>query len=328
MSKVLSGMASAAVALLASTGVVQAQVVLNLAHTYRAESPEGRATTAAAEHFAACTDGTAEIRIFTDGQQGDESALNEQIKFGAVDLIETGLLFASAQYPRLGINALPYLFRDKEHAVAYQSSEVAQRLIEEWNEATGLRMLSFGYHGAFNISSNTAIESVADVKDLKIRTPPTPLFQAFPRSIGANPTPIPFGDVYMSLQQGVADGSLDNLSVTYDNKLYEVQDYVAVTEHLMEFIALVASPMAIAKLDEAQQACLHEAARVFADVEAKGNMEYEDQLPELMEAEGMISFTYPDKDEFRAASQSGAEELINSQPGWSRELVDEIQAIR
>jgi len=317
---------AAAVALTAMP--VEAKTVLKLGHGYELINAHHVATVAAAEHMGACTNGGVTIEIYPASQLGTEAAMNDQVKFGGIDITETGLLWASRDYSPIGVNALPYLFRDRQHAVAYQKSDVAKELIAGYNQKTGLQMLSFGYHGVFNVSSKgKPINSVADMAGVKVRVPDTPLFLAFPRAVGANPTPIPFAEVYMGLQQGVADASVNPLPVTFSHKLYEVQDYVALTEHLYEFIAFVVSGRTWQRLAGSERTCLQEAANIFADRSAELNVEAENSLRKKMEGEGMIRFTEPDKEEFRKATENVARDLM-AQYNWPQELVDRIRAIR
>lgn len=304
-----------------------AQTVLRLSHGYELENPHHLASIDAAAHMEACTEGGVRIDIYPASQLGTEAAMNDQVKFGGIDIIQTGLSWAMNDYAPIGVTTLPYLFRDRHHAHAYQQSDVIQELMEGYNEATGLHMLAVGYHGAFNLSSRgSPVNGLDDVQGLKVRVPDTAIFLAFPRAIGANPTPIPFAEVYMGLQQGVADASVNPLPVTYSHKLYEVQDYVALTEHLLEFIAWIVSGPAWDRLDEAERACMREAAEIFAEGSAEGNIELENTLRERMTADGLIAFTTPDKDPFVEATESARQELM-AQYDWPDELVERIRAI-
>jgi tripartite ATP-independent transporter DctP family solute receptor len=315
-------------AALLTTAAASAETVLRLSHGYELTNPHHIATVAAAEHVQTCTNGSVRIDIYPASQLGNEAAMNDQVKFGGIDIIQTGLLWASRDHPPIGVNALPYLFRDRQHAAAYQKSDVMKELMDGYNQATGLHMLAVGYHGAFNVSSRgKPINGLADLQGMKVRVPDTALFMAFPRSVGANPTPIPFAEVYLGLQQGVADASVNPLPVTYSHKLYEVQDYVALTEHLVEFIAWVVSDPAWQQLDEAERACLQEGADIFAELSAEGNIEMENTLRERMSAEGLIEFTTPDKAEFIEATENARRELM-AEYGWSDELVERIRSIQ
>ncbi|MEZ5864598.1 MAG: TRAP transporter substrate-binding protein DctP [Geminicoccaceae bacterium] len=143
MSKVKSthhGQVSALVLALAGTallGAPAAATEFKLGHVYEASHPIHTAAVAAAEQFAACTDGAHTIQVYPASQLGKETALNEQIQFGGVDMILTGQIFASSNYPALAIGAAPYIFRDRDHALAYRDSDVFKDLMAGWSEATG-----------------------------------------------------------------------------------------------------------------------------------------------------------------------------------------------
>lgn len=308
-------------------GTASAQTTLRMAHSFQLQHPHHLASVAMAEHVAECTGGAVTIDIYPANQLGNEAALNEQVRVGGIDLIQTGFQWAVNSYEPIGVPTLPFLFRDREHAIAFQRSEIMRELIDGFNEATGLHMLAAGYHGAFNISSRgQRIETLEDAAGMRIRAPDTPLFMAFPPAIGAVAVPIPFAELYLALQQGVAQGSLNPITNTYAQGFWEVQDYVALTEHLVDYVPIIASSRAWGRLDEAQQACLQEGADIFAEESAVRNFELENELHVRMEAEGMVEITRPDKDAFVEATEELRQQLM-AQFGWSEEIVERIRAI-
>jgi tripartite ATP-independent transporter DctP family solute receptor len=291
-------------------GGAQAQQALKLGHVYETEHPMHTAALDAAEQVKACTGGEITLEVYPASQLGKETALNEQIRFGGVDIIFTGQNFAAGAYPALAIGAAPYIFKDRDQALRYRTSDVFKELWQGWDEATGQHILSAAYFGAFNVSSNDPIVDPADMQGMKVRVPDAPLYMAFPEAVGANPTPVAFAEVYLALQQGVVSASVNPLPVTYAKKFYEVQEYVALTNHLIEYVLWVVGDHVWSGLSEDQQGCLQEAADDFGERASALVVEQEDSLRDKMTAEGKIQFTDPDVDAFIKATEGARQRLV------------------
>lgn len=304
----------------------QAETVLKLGHVYETEHPMHTAALDAALHMKECTGGEILIEVFPASQLGKETALNEQIRFGGVDIIFTGQNFAAGAYPALAIGAAPYIFRDRDQALRYRTSDVFKELWQGWEEATGQHINAAAYFGAFNVSSNDPIRTPDDMKGMKVRVPDAPLYMAFPEAAGANPTPVAFAEVYLALQQGVVSASVNPLPVTYAKKFYEVQDYVALTNHLIEYVLWVTGDHVWSALTGEQQACLQETAERFGDASSALVVEQEDSLRAKMTAEGMIEFTDPDVDAFIEVTEGARQKLVD-ELGVSADTVARIKAL-
>lgn len=301
---------------------------LKLGHVYETEHPIHKAAEAAAAEFAKCTGGSQTMKVYPASQLGKETALNEQIRFGGVDIILTGQIFASANYPALAIGAAPYIFRDRDHALAYRTSDVFKDLMAGWSKETGQHMHGAAYFGAFQVGSKEKpVNSAADMKGLKIRVPDSPFYKAFPEAVGANPTPIAFAEVYLALQQGVVQATVNPIPVIYAKKFYEVLDYVAVTNHLVEYVLWVTGGHIWSGLSDTEKGCLQKASDDFGAMSTAEVAEQEDSLQKLMTDKGWLKFTYPDATEFQAVSAPIVEAGIKD-GRWTQEIVDRIKAIK
>jgi tripartite ATP-independent transporter DctP family solute receptor len=290
---------AAALAVTAVSGVAARE--LKLGHTYETTHPMHLAAVAAADSFAACTAQEHKIEIYPASQLGTENAMNEQVRFGGIDIILTGQVFASQAYPPLAIGAAPFIFNDLDHALRYMRSDVFHELWDGWNQASGATIMSAGLFGAFNITSNTPIEKPEDMKGLKVRVPDSPVYLAFPKAVGANPTPIPLHEVYLALQQGVVSASANPLHMTYATKFYEVQEYANMTGHMMEYILWVSAQSMIQSLSPEHQECLQKAADLFGEQSTDAIVSQEATLRAEMTEKGLINFVSPDIPAFQAA---------------------------
>ncbi len=297
-----------------------------LGHVYDVAHPMHRAAVEAADAFKACTQGRHTIAVYPSSQLGSENALNEQVRFGGADIIFTGQIFASGAYKPLAIGAAPFIFKDVDQALRYRTSDTFKELWKGWEKATGQHILSAGYFGAFNVTSNTPVEKPEDMKGLKIRVPDSPMYLAFPRAVGANPTPVALAEVYLALQQGVVTASSNPLPITNAFKFYEVQKYVNPTAHMIEFVFWVAGDRMMKALNDTDKACMQKAAEIFADRSTAMILDAEKNLRASMEEKKLIGFTKPDIPAFQAAVAPTVDQLAK-ELGVSPELLAKIKSL-
>ena len=328
MIKRKSLMSASVVALAAglAAGAADAQQVLRLGHVYDPAHPMHLAAVEAAESFAACTGDSHRIEVFPASQLGSENALNEQIRFGGVDIVFTGQIFASSSHPPLAIGAAPYIFASRDQALRYRTSDIFAGLWEGWNAATGQHILAAGYFGSFNVSSNAPIVTPADMAGMRVRVPDSPIYMAFPLAVGANPTPVAFAEVYLALQQGLVTGSVNPLPVTNSMRFYEVQDYVALTGHLVEYVLWIVGDHVWSGMSDEARACMTDAAVAFGDASTAAIVAQEDSLRVSMAAEGKLQFTEPDIAAFQAATADAVNDMAR-ELGVSAELLAAIQGL-
>jgi len=230
------------------------------------------------------SEGSMTATVYPDGQLGGdvdttESLLNGEI--AAVTLQPSAVVtfvpeFAAFDYP----NLFSGYTKDQIHRAL--SGEFFG-LIQDAAEAKGLKVLSFAQGASFReMSSNKPINSVADFKGIKIRTLENPNHMSYWRALGASPTPLAWSEVYLSLQQGVVDAQENGYEVVLNGTLYEVQNYVINTDHILMVNVLMFSPRIYDSLTPEQQEIIDEAARTAAattnDKMEASNIELRDAL--------------------------------------------------
>ena len=211
---------------------------------------------------------TVEVKVFPASQLGQTREVIEAMRLGSGAAGTTG---GPAEYAsfvrRLGVLGLPFLWKSYEHALAVLDGPVGKELDQDMEKA-GFKTLawavSWGYRNV--ITSKKEVKQAADLKGLKIRTIPTKVFVAAINSMGANATPMNFGEIYTSLQSGVLDGYEHTAATTISFKMYEVACCMALTKHLMDPTFLVFSLAEWKKLSPAVQAALQKAANEAAKV--------------------------------------------------------------
>jgi tripartite ATP-independent transporter DctP family solute receptor len=206
--------------------------------------------------------GTVEVKVFPASQLGQTREVIEAMRLGSGAAGTTG---GPAEYAsfvkRLGVLGLPFEWKSYEHALRVLDGPVGKELEQDMEKA-GFKVLawatSWGYRNV--ITSRKEVKQASDLKGLKIRTIPTKVFVAAVNSMGANATPMNFGEIYTSLQSGVLDGYEHTAATTISFKMYEVACCMALTRHLMDPTFLVFSLPEWKKLSPAEQAALQKAA--------------------------------------------------------------------
>ena len=308
-------------ALMASN--VFAQEIIRFGHVYEASTPYHAAALRAAELLEKATEGRVTMNVFPASQLGKESALNEALGLGTVDVIYTGVAFLGQSYGPISISDNPFTLRSYDHWKAYVASDLFAELSSEYNKVTGNTIAAMTYYGSRHVTSNKPILKPEDMKGLKIRTPNAPAYQMFPKATGANPTPMAFAEVYLALQQGVVDAQENPLPTIKFKKFHEVQSNINLTGHITNSLALVVSPITMSKLgDDADK--LLQALRNAAAESSDEIVQSEADLVAWFRGEG-VTVNEVDRAPFIAAV---APSLTSADVPWSSDIYDRLQAIK
>ena len=209
-----------------------------------------------------------EVKVFPASQLGQTREVIEAMRLGSGAAGTTG---GPAEYAsfvrRLGVLGLPFLWKGYDHATAVLDGPVGKELDQDMEKA-GFKTLAWAVSWGFRnvITAKKEVKQAADLKGLKIRTIPTKVFVAAINSMGANATPMNFGEIYTSLQSGVLDGFEHTAATVISFKMNEVACCIALTKHLMDPTFLVLSLAEWKKLTPQEQQALQKAARDAAQV--------------------------------------------------------------
>src|SRR3989440_5999300 len=203
-----------------------------------------------------------DVKVFPASQLGQTREVIEAMRLGSGAAGTTG---GPAEYAsfvrRLGVRGLPFIWKSYDHALAVLDGPVGKELDQDMEKA-GFKPLAWAVSGGYRnvITSKKEVKQASDLKGLKIRPIPTKVFVAAINSMGANATPMNFGEIYTSLQSGVLDGYEHTAATTISFKFNEVACCIALTRHLMDPTFLVFSLAEWKKLSGAEQAALQKAA--------------------------------------------------------------------
>ena len=324
MKTVLKGLIAAIA--LAAAGSVLAQTKLKWAHVYEVSEPYHKWSVWAGDEIKKRTNGRYEVQVFPASSLGKESDINQGLTLGTVDIILTGASFAARTYPPLAVSYFPFIFRDADHMLKYGKSDVFKELTKGYDEKSGNHVTALTYYGARQVTSSAArpIAKPEDMKGLKIRVPDAPAYLAFPKSLGANATPIAFAEVYLALQNGTVDAQENPLPTIEAKKFYEVQKNISLTGHIIDSLLTVVSGQLWGKLSADEKKMFSEVMEEAADKTGREIIASETRLVEEFKKRGNNVITV-DKAAFREAV------LKNTKPtdhGYRQADYDRIVAIK
>ena len=284
-------------------------VTLKLGFQANTASSEYKAAEKFAEEASKLSNGTITIQIFAGGQLGDDRSMMEQVAAGAMDLVyaETGRF--GLWIPEAEIFGYPFAFDNFDHLARTLNGSYGKSLHDKFI-AKGWRVLATGYNGTRQTTSNKPINSISDMKGLKLRVPNAAANLNFAKYSGAAPTPMPFSEVYLALKTNAVDGQENPLSTINAQKFYEVQKYCALTGHIINDNNIVMSDIVYKKLSPEQQKAISNAAVAAEAYQTELFTTDEANLIKTFEQNGM-TITTPDRTAFRKASQPMFDEYIS-----------------
>jgi tripartite ATP-independent transporter DctP family solute receptor len=317
---------AAGAAALAVAGPVAAQTKLKWAHVYETSEPFHKYSVWAGEEIKKRTNGKYEVQVFPASSLGKEADINQGLTLGTVDIILSGASFAGRTYAPLAVSYFPFIFRDAEHQLKYAKSDVFKELAKGYDDKSGNHITALTYYGARQVTSSAArpVAKPEDMKGLKIRVPDAPAYLAFPKALGANPTPIAFAEVYLALQNGTVDAQENPLPTIEAKKFYEVQKNISLTGHIVDSLLTIVSGQLWGKLSADEKKIFTEVMQEAAEKTGREIIASEARLVEEFKTKGNNVITV-DKNAFREAVLKSTKPTDH---GYRQQDYDRITAIK
>lgn len=255
--------ATAATAVLAAPRFARAaQVTLRYGHMNSPTSIVGLQAQWLAEEIAKNTNGAAKIEVFPSSQLGSIKELAEGVSTGTIGLSHNTAGGLSSLYNPLAALDTPYLYRDVDHLmkVVGADSGVMKSLNAGLIANSGVRVLYAFYFGTRQLTANREIKQPSDLKGVKIRAIPSPIYLTAVEGLGAVPVPVDWSEVPTALATGVVSGQENPVNVVLDNKLYEVQSHMMLTSHIRGAELVVVNEEQWKKLSPDMQSAFTKAA--------------------------------------------------------------------
>jgi TRAP-type transport system periplasmic protein len=308
---------------LASTNVnAQGKRKLRFSSAFTEQDPRGDAYKA----FAAAIKDDFDFEPYwgnTLFKQGTELVAMQR---GNLEMCNLSPFDISKQIPAWSLMTSAYLFRDADHLKKAFQSDVGKEFIKLARDQLGIQVITPVYFGArhVNLKPDKQIKTPADLAGVKLRMPPGEFWQFLGESIGANPTPIAYAEVYTALQAGAIDGQDNPLVASRLMKFYEVTTQFVLTGHVIGYDVMTISSKIWDAMSPAQQAKFQTAAeKAIDECTAKTNAQ-EKEVIEFFKAEGKKVYT-PDLNAFRSYAQKKYSDKYGSD--WPKGALERISAV-
>ena len=272
------------------------------------------------------TAGQDKLRVFHSRQLGEEKETIEQTRVGAIDLNRTNVAPLGSLIPIANVLALPFLFRSIDHLHHVLDGPVGDDILASF-EPYGFIGLTFYDSGARSIyNSVRPVQTLADMKDLKIRVQQSDLMADMMKALGAVPIELPYGQVETGLTTHLIDGAENNWPSYVTTNHYRAARFYTLTEHTMSPEVLVMSLKAWQSLSDDEKKIFREAAQESNKFMRKQWTDLEESSRRKAQDAGVVVISHFDRKPFEAA-MTGIYDKVVAEPAL-KQLVDRIRQVQ
>ena len=261
---------------------------LKMAHVYEVSSPTHAYGTAHLAERLKAVSGDLDVTVYPAAQLGSEAELLEQLVAGELDLVISGPSFLAMWHPPLGVLDAAYASRDLDHMLETARGKDMAPHWDELRKRYDVRVLDTWAYGSRHITSNKPIRNPDDLKGFRLRLPAARIWQASGEALGASPMPISFAEVYLALQQGIADGEENPVPVIKAMGFQEVQKCLNLTGHIQSSIQILMNERVWKRMTTEQQATLMKVVRELGEDVYRGTVDDEQRLIEEWRNDGTM----------------------------------------
>lgn len=278
-------------------------VRLKMSHSLPTTHPVHKAMEFMAKKAYEKSDSTLIIEVYPSEQLGNEKESLEKLQLGVLALTKVSSSMLESFVEEYKVFAFPYLFRDSDHRWKVFNGEIGKRVLESGapKKLKGLAYYDAGFRSFYTVKA--PIMHPDDLKGLKIRTQQSPMAMQMVEALGGSPTPISFGELYTSLQQGVVDGAENNPPSLYTANHYEVCKYYSLDEHTAVPDVVLINTDIFNRLSEKHKNALLEAAEESVPYERELWAAFVKESIDKMTAKGLQVY-HPDKAPFQERARA------------------------
>lgn len=225
--------------------------------------------------------------LFSAGEMGSEREMAEAVQQGNLDMILVATMGMSSFDKNLMVYDFPYMFTNFEQAYKALDGKLGE-LVSASLEKKGFHVLAYlenDFRGFSN--SKKKIEHPSDLKGLKLRVPQSPVLVEWMKTEGASPTIMPYNEVYSAIQTGVVDGQDNGLLLSYTHKIFEVNNFYTLSNHIYCPSPLIISTSIWEQMSPEQQKLMTDCAIEVRDYQRKLNEEYRANFEKEAKAKGI-----------------------------------------
>lgn len=293
-----------------------------------ANSPHGMTVTEISEALATDPEGDVKLNVHLGGSLYSQDQQDGALRRGLIDMSYTGFQWIGDRVPRYSMFASGYFFRDQAHMSAVLDGPIGQEIYDDVAEELGIRVLAAFYFGQRTLNHRDVgypILTPDDMADVNLRMPNSEAWMRLGRAMGAQPTPISIGELYLALNTGTVDAQDNPLPVMIQRRFYEVAENVLLTGHVIAANLVVINEDTWQGMSEDQQATLMAAIDEGRASQRDRVLAAEAEARTFLEGEG-VTFTEPDLDVWiehvrQYYRDSGAMD------SWDMDLYERVQAV-
>ncbi len=305
-SRFLIALAVASLALPAAA--LAQQKVLKYAHFQpaRPDQPKHAAALAFKEHVEKASAGTLQVQIFPAGQFGNDAVTMEGLRLGTLEMAVAHDGAIAVVYKPIGVLGIPFLYDSHEHAWRVYDSPWLKEFSDDMIKKTGIRLLGFADNGVRHFTnSKRVVRTPDDMKGLKMRVMPSPVFQTLVNALGASPSAIPWAELPTALQQKVVDGQENGVTNILAASLYQYQRYITLDGHVWSVHGYVINEPFYQGLTAAQRKAVEEGTQKAMAIHRKMTSDQDKNAKEILGKLGMevTTLSPAEIDQFRKLAQ-------------------------
>jgi len=282
--------------------------VLKYAHFQpaRMDQPKHAAAMAFKEYVEKATGGSIEVEIFPAGQFGKDQPTMEAVKLGTLEMAVAHDGAIATVYKPIGILGIPFLYENHEHAWRVYDSAWREGLSDDMIRKQGIRLLGLADNGLRHFTNSLRpIHAPADMRGMKIRIQPSPVFKILVESLGASPSAIPWAELPAALQQGVVDGQENGVTNILAASLYQYQKYATLDGHVWSVHGYLINERFYQGLTPTERAAVDEGTKKAIAIHRRMTAEQDLNAKPILEKVGMevTELTPAQVAEFRKLAQ-------------------------
>lgn len=284
----------------------------------RDDQPKHRAALAFKEHVEKATNGQIQVQIFPAGQFGKDQETMESLRLGTLEMAVAHDGAVATIYKPINVLGIPFLFESHAHAWRVYDSKWGDDFGDDMRKKTGVRVLAFADNGIRHFTNNVReIKSPDDMKGLKIRIQPAPVFKALVESLGASASAVPWAELPTALQGKVVDGQENSVTNILAASLYQYQKYATLDGHIYSVHVYMMNDKFFAGLTADQQKAVNEGARIARDIHRKMTSDQDNAAKTILTEKGMTvtELTAAQIAPFRALAQPPVVAWANAEVG-------------
>jgi tripartite ATP-independent transporter DctP family solute receptor len=312
-----------------------AEKVIRYAHFHPAktEMSQHAAAVAFKEHVEKTTNGSLKVQIYPAGQLGTAQQIMEGLRLGTVQYASVHEGGVSSIYKNFNLFGMPFVFDSHAHSYKVLDGSFGKELSEDFVKKTGIRLVGFADNGLRHFTnSKRPLKTPEDLKGLKIRVQPSPVFIEMVNAFGASPAAIDWSETPTALAQGTADGQENAVMTILAASLYQSQKHVTLDGHIYGQFAYMVNDRFYNALTPAEKEAVSEGSKIAIKVNRDITRQLDMSAKDVLSSKGMTvtELTPTEVERFRAVAQPPVRKYLESSISkeWTDKLLNAAEAAR